>query len=163
MSKYRLKSKDVELRRVVEGPVQLRTAYGTFVIPAGTFVIEFGDDLNLAIPIPAEAVDQIFDLSKDQRDEWGLDDEQDTKMVATWTGEAVIGASGDFPASRHDTLPQIPLSGIGPASTPPATEVDAPAPAPPVKTAAPESPSTMDAPAEPADSEPPSTMDKGDE
>lgn len=124
MAKHHLKNAELEVRRVLDGPVRMNTAYGPIVIPTGHFIITFPGDFELGTALSPDVFGEMFDLSDDDRAEWGLDaepnpGEQPTKFVDTATGEAVIGVAGDFPPSRPDTMPQVPPLGVGPGATTP--------------------------------------------
>lgn len=139
MAKHHLKDAELEVRRVLDGPVRMNTAYGPVIVPTGHFVINFPGEFELATAVPPDVFAEMFTLTDDDRAEWGIDaepnpGEQPTKLVNTATGEAVIGVAGDFPPDRPDTQPQSPPSGIGPGATtpigepfPPNPEEEAPA------------------------------------
>lgn len=132
--KTRLRSSELDVHRILDGPVRINSAYGPITVPNGHFIVNFPGEFELSAALPPDAFVEMFDLSDDQRTEFGLpleDDEEShligdtnplTKITPTSTGpDAVIGVGGDYPPDRPDTLPQSPVAGssIGPASTTP--------------------------------------------
>jgi hypothetical protein len=133
VAKHHLKNTELDVHRILDGPVRLNGAYGPVTVPQGHFVINFPGEFELATALPPDAFMEMFDLSDDERAEMGLPKADDdtpadgdvnppTKMTPTSTGpDAVIGVGGDYPPDRPDTLPQSPVAGssIGPASLTP--------------------------------------------
>jgi hypothetical protein len=133
VAKHHLKNTELDVHRILDGPVRLNGAYGPVTVPQGHFVINFPGEFELTTALPPDAFMEMFDLSDDERAEMGLPKADDdtpadgdvnppTKMTPTSTGpDAVVGVGGDFPPDRPDTLPQSPVAGssIGPASLTP--------------------------------------------
>lgn len=122
MAKHKLRNAELEVHRVMDGPLRVNGAFGPVTVPTGTFVVQFpGGDFELALPIPANAFLELFDISDEDAADLGIgepDEPPTTKMTSTSTGpDAVIGVGGDFPPDRPDTEPQLPQSsGIGPGA-----------------------------------------------
>jgi hypothetical protein len=131
VAQHKLKNATLDVHRVMDGPLKVNGAFGAVTVPTGTFVVQFpGGDFELALPLPAYAFLELFDVSDKEREELGLDAEevgQPTKMTSTSTGpDAAVGVGGDFPLDRPDTEPNLPQSsGVGPGALTPVGEAPA--------------------------------------